>query len=68
MNVRQIIREAIADLVTIDQRDIESAIMELDLTSMITNAVAEQLPEAIKELVEEELEEIVSDAIESALD
>ena len=67
MNVRQIIREAIADLVTIDQNDIESAITELDLTSMILDAVAEQLPEAIEKLVEEELEEAVSDAIDNAL-
>lgn len=67
MNVRQIIREAITDLVTIDRQQIEDAVMNLDLSDMIAEAIADKLPDAIEEIVKEELDDVVSEVIDNAL-
>ena len=67
MNARQIIRDTLTELVTISQRDIENAVMALDLADMIQEAVEEYLPEAIKQVVEEEIEAAVEEAIDGAL-
>ena len=67
MNARQIIRDTLAELVTITRDDIENAVMALDLADMIQEAVEEYLPEAIKQAVEEEIETAVEEAIDGAL-
>lgn len=67
MNARQIIRDTIADLITINRDDIESAIMNIDISCMIKDELDEQLPDAIAEIIKEEISEAVSDAIESQL-
>lgn len=67
MNARQIIRDTLAELVTITRDDIENAVMALDLADMIQEAVEEYLPEAIKQAVEEEIEAAVEEAIDGAL-
>ena len=68
MNVRQIIRNIITELVTIDREQIENAIMDLDLNDMIANAIEDKLPDAIEKLVQEELNEAVSNALNNLLD
>ena len=67
MNARQIIRDTLAELVTITRDDIENAVMALDLADIIQEAVEEYLPEAIKQAVEEEIEAAVEEAIDGAL-
>ena len=66
-NIRNIIRDLIADRIDIDRDHIESAILECDLDELIADAVAASLPEKIKDMVEEIVEEVVDDAIDDAL-
>lgn len=67
MNARQIIRDTLTNLVEISRDDIENAVMALDLTDMIQEAVTEYLPKAIEQAVEEEIEAAVEEAIDGAL-
>ena len=63
MNVREIIREAIRDEVTIDRADIERAMSQLELAYMVAEAVEEQLPEAIEYLVKDEIDSVVGNVL-----
>ncbi len=67
MNVREIIRDTLSGMVEIGRSEIENAIMECDISSMIQDSIAEQLPDAIREAVCEEIDEAVSGAIADAL-
>lgn len=64
MNARQIIRNALEDMVEITRDDIEEAILALDLTDLIRDAIAENIQGAVQRVVEEEIESAVEEAIE----
>lgn len=67
MNIREVIRDTIQDLIDIDRHTIEDAIMDCDIQNLIENAIALQLPAAIEDAVKEEIDDAVAEAISDAL-
>lgn len=67
MNIRNEIREAIAEAVEITPGMIRDAIEEMDIGDLVAEAVEEILPDRLQNLVAELLEEAVSDAVDEAL-
>lgn len=67
MNIRNEIREAIAEAVDITPGMIRDAIESMELDDLITDAISEILPMKLECLVTDLLEEAVADAIDEAL-
>ena len=67
MDARQIIRETLADIISISREDIENAVLALDLESMVQEAVETKLQEAVQDIVQEELDDAVEAAVDYAL-
>ena len=66
-DIREMVREAIREYITISKTDIERALEDIDLTGMIDDAVKSHLPYAIMEIAEQEINDIVAAAVSDAL-